>query len=343
MENKKILHLLASNKFSGAENVVCTIIDNFKDEYDMVYCSPYGPIETTLKNRNIKYYGMKKFNLKCLKRIIKEYNPDIIHAHDYRASTLAAMSGFKGKIISHLHINAEFAKTWNLKSFLYYLSIKKFYKIIGVSDSVYNEAIFKSKIKNKYITIYNYVDKELILKKSEEYNYDKNYDLFFIGRLSTVKNPLMFIEIVKKAKENNNNITSVIIGDGELKNECIELIEKNNLKSNIEMLGFITNPFPIIKNCKIGIMPSKVEGFGLTAIESLILGKPVLNSGVGGLGEIFKNDNEMICNTIGDYTLKLTKLLNENCEKAMIYLNKNIDMRFCNKNNWKKMINIVYK
>ena len=41
---KKVLHILASNSFSGAENVVCTIVKNMTDEYDMYYCCPQGDI-----------------------------------------------------------------------------------------------------------------------------------------------------------------------------------------------------------------------------------------------------------------------------------------------------------
>ena len=40
----------------------------------------------------------------------------------------------------------------------------------------------KNKIKNKYVTIYNYVDKETIIKKSKEEKFNNEYDLFFIGR-----------------------------------------------------------------------------------------------------------------------------------------------------------------
>ena len=52
---KNVLHLLASNSYSGAENVVCTIIDNCSDKYDMYYCSPDGPIRDILEKRNIKF------------------------------------------------------------------------------------------------------------------------------------------------------------------------------------------------------------------------------------------------------------------------------------------------
>ena len=59
---KNILHLLASNSYSGAENVVCTIIDNF-NEYNMYYCSPDGPIKKTLEDRNIKFIPLKRLSI----------------------------------------------------------------------------------------------------------------------------------------------------------------------------------------------------------------------------------------------------------------------------------------
>ena len=206
---KKVLHFLASNQYSGAENVICTIIENFKDEFEMAYCSPMGPIDNILQNKNIKHLVVNKFDVKNLKKNIKEFNPDIIHAHDYKASLLVAMTGFKGKIISHLHINAEFARKWNIKSILYFLSIKKYDKVIGVSNSVLEEAVFKNKMKHKYMTLYNYVNKEQIIKKANEYNFKKKYDLFFFGRLNELKNPKEFIEIVRNLKEKDKNISGV--------------------------------------------------------------------------------------------------------------------------------------
>ena len=54
----KIMHLLATNSFSGAENVVCQIIDMYKNDknLDMVYCSPNGKIKNKLVEKNIKFY-----------------------------------------------------------------------------------------------------------------------------------------------------------------------------------------------------------------------------------------------------------------------------------------------
>ena len=51
----KILHILSSNKYSGAENVACQIIALFREEDDVAYCSPDGQIADALKERNIKF------------------------------------------------------------------------------------------------------------------------------------------------------------------------------------------------------------------------------------------------------------------------------------------------
>ena len=81
----KVLHLLSSNKFSGAENVVCNIIEkNYK--YEMFYCSLKGPIEEILINKNINFLPIKNINPISLFKICKKNNISIIHAHDYKAS-----------------------------------------------------------------------------------------------------------------------------------------------------------------------------------------------------------------------------------------------------------------
>lgn len=335
---KKVLHLLASSSYSGAENVVCTIIENFGEEYNMAYSSPKGSIQEVLAKRNIKYYSMDKFDLKNVKRVIKEYNPNIIHAHDYKASFFAALSGFKGKIISHIHNNCNFAKSWNPKTVLYKLVINKFSSVVGVSDKVYEEAVYKKALGDKYVTIHNFVDKGSALEKANAYQFDKYYDLFYIGRLSDEKNPIGFIEVVKELFKKHPSVKAVIIGDGVLKDKCKDLINQYNLNDNIEMLGFLSNPFPIIKNSKVGIMPSIWEGFGLTAIESMILGKPVLNSGAGGLGRIFENNTELICEKLEDYVDKYEEIIKNN-EGIYRY-----DVsEFTNKEEWKKKINMIYK
>ena len=135
----KVLHVLASNKYSGAENVVCQIIELFKGEIDMAYCSPNGGIANTLSERNICFKPIIKLNKKEIKRVVQEYQPDIIHAHDFRASLIVSQAVKNVKVISHLHNNPPWLKKYGLKSILYATTCKKYLQIMTVSESVFNE------------------------------------------------------------------------------------------------------------------------------------------------------------------------------------------------------------
>lgn len=96
------------------------------------------------------------------------------------------------------------------------------------------------------------------------------------------------------------------------KNKCINLINKYNLKENIELLGFKENPYPILKKSKVLCITSNYEGYGLAAVEALILEKPIVASNVGGLKEIINNKVGKLCNTDQEYIEEIEKLLLNN-------------------------------
>ena len=79
----KVLHLISTSLFSGAENVACQIINLFKSDngYDMKYCAVIGKNKPALEIRKIPVLELNKFSIHDIKKAISEYNPDVIHAH----------------------------------------------------------------------------------------------------------------------------------------------------------------------------------------------------------------------------------------------------------------------
>lgn len=309
---KKILHLLNSRTFSGAEKVAITIIKNTdKVQYNSYYASLDGSIEEVLLESGIEYIPMKGMNVFELRRVINQIKPDIIHAHDFTTSIIASYSCWKIPIVSHIHNNAPWLKKRGLYSSIFLLSSFRFKKIFGVSPSILEEYVYSKLIKNKFMNIKNPIDKFEILNKSQRSNDLKTnkYDLIFLGRLSEEKNPLRFIEIVKKLVEEIPEIKVAIVGDGKLKKDCLSLIANLNLHKNIEMLGFIKNPYVLIKNSKILCITSKWEGYGLVAAEAIVLGKPVISTNVGGVPTIIDNECGFLTNNDVDYVNELKKIL----------------------------------
>ena len=308
----RILHILNSSKFSGAENVAITIINNMKNDNEIIYVSPEGQIREHLQENNINYEPVRKVCIKEIKRVIKKYKPDIIHAHDFTASIISAIaSNKKIKVISHIHINNPWMKKVNLKTIIYLLSTIKYKKILIVSKSIIDEYIFIKFINKKVEVIGNIVDTNRVKKMSEEIDIQEDYDIIFIGRLSEPKQPIKFIELINKLKISNKNIKVVMLGDGPLRTECEKEIEKYNLEENIELKGFQKNPYIYLNKSKILCMTSEWEGYGLVAVEALCLGKPVVATNVGGIPSIVNDKCGKVTNNFNEMLDEITNLLQD--------------------------------
>lgn len=306
----RVLHLISTSVFSGAENVACQIINMCKDEKDieMYYVAVLGENEAILKDRNVKYIGLKKFSLSHIGKMVKEYKPDIIHAHDIKSSFYASFFYKKAKIISHVHNNHEGMRKPGLKSILYNLVSNKFSKIIWVSKSALNSYCYKKNITSKSIVLYNVINASEIKQKAEKDKNKYNYDLVFLGRLTYQKNPERLIEIMKDIVKNHNSIKLAIIGEGELKETLKEMIKSNKLEKNVEMLGFLKNPYKILSETKFLILTSRFEGTPMVALEAMALGIPVISTYTDGMIDIIKTGvNGFLCNTNEEFVSTINR------------------------------------
>ena len=287
----KVLHLLASNIYSGAENVVCQIIDMFKGEIEMVYCSPDGEIRNSLKEKNITFMPIVKLNKREVKKVIDEFKPDLIQAHDIRASIVASFFGNKIPVISHIHGNDK-RNMGRLtpKSILYRLVSKKIKNVLCVSNSCLDDYIFKNSIKDKTCILHNIINVEQLYEKERLDNKNYDYEICYLGRLSEIKNPIRALEIMKGVVEKRPETKCVFVGDGDLRNDCENFVKQNKLSKNIKFLGFVSNPCKIVKSARVLLMSSINEGTPMALLEAFALGIPLVSSKVDGAVEIIKDD-----------------------------------------------------
>lgn len=306
----KVMHVLNTGKYSGAENVAITIINSLKGYIDATYVSPEGPIKDFLDENDITYYPVKKITITEVKNAIKQIQPDIIHAHDFTAGIICVATGTKVPIVNHIHNNSPWIKHYNLNSFIYAASCLRYKKILTVSNSVMDEYVFGRYCKNKTEVIGNPVDINKIRTLAGNV-LEKKYDIAFLGRLSSPKNPKRFIDIIANLKRKLPDVKVIMIGDGELKSEVVSHIENTNLQNTIKMVGFQKNPYAYLNQAKILLMPSLWEGFGLAAVEALALGIPVVCSNVGGLPDIVNKDCGSICTDTNEYVDSSFELLTD--------------------------------
>lgn len=339
----RILHLLKSNKFSGAENVVLTIMQLFP-EYEMIYASPAGPIKEIVKSHGYAFYPLDGTNITSVRKAIKDISPDIVHAHDFSMSTSAAWAAGNIPVIAHLHSNPPWLKKINPKSLAFAFSLPLIKEVVSVSDTVQKDYLFRELLNHKNHVIRNIVNIERIQKLAHEENQMLPIvDLVFLGRLTEPKQPIKFCEIVKEIKEHLPEVQAYMIGEGELMENTQSRIKKYALEKNISLLGFQKNPYPRLAASKIMVMPSAWEGFGLAAIEALCLGKPVLCSGAGGLADIVDDSCGKICVSENDYVQEIIKLLGNRSYYKQKSINAKMRAeRFCDMKEYKSKLEAIY-
>ena len=306
----RILHLLKSNKYSGAENVVLTIMDVCSD-MDMVYASPDGSIREVVQSRGHEFYPLNRPTIREVKKAIRELHPDVIHAHDFTMASTAAWAAGDIPVVAHLHNNPPWLKKICPRSVVFAFALSRIRQVISVSKAVEGEYIFRGLMKNKNTVIGNVVDAEKVWRKALEKANIKQVKLVFLGRQTPQKCPLLFCQIVEEVKKTLPDITARMIGDGELMPQVKEYIHQNHLERNIELVGFQSNPYPYLNAGEIMVMPSAWEGFGLAAVEGMCLGKPVVCSGVGGLNDIVDSTCGAKCSSMEEYAHALIELLQD--------------------------------
>lgn len=343
----KILYLLQSNRFSGAENVVCQIIEMLQSEnnIEMIYCSRDGQIREVLEERNIRFEPIKDLTIKEVKRIIKKCKPDIIHANDMRASFIAACSCGKIPLISHIHNNNFDSRGISLKSIAYFFAAKKSRHIFWVSQSSFEGYAFHKTLTSKSTVLYNIINIESLYKKMSIDTNNYSYDIVYVGRLTVPKNPQRLMKVCKKVCDIYSNAKIAIVGTGDLEEETKKLCKEFNLQNNIHFLGFKNNPLKILNDSKVMVMTSDWEGTPMCALEAMALGVPIVSTPTDGLCELVTNgengflsgDDDVLAQRIVDIVSKdkVYSFLSKNAKEKAIVIN-NIEK-------YKKSLMSVYK
>jgi len=114
------------------------------------------------------------------------------------------------------------------------------------------------------------------------------------------------------------NSKLIIIGDGPLRNELEQLIEKLALKDEVLLMGLRKNPYKYMAKSDIFVLSSKYEGFPIVLLEALACGLPIISTDCEtGPREILDN---------GHYGLLVDKNNFDDLTNKMLLLAKNKDL-----------------
>ncbi|MCB9359170.1 glycosyltransferase family 4 protein [Candidatus Woesearchaeota archaeon] len=224
----------------------------------------------------------------------KDY--DIIHCHDW----MTYGAGIEAKKISGkplvVHIHAtEFDRTGNNPNqYVYDLEREGFHAadiILAVSNLTRNTVIERYGVDpSKVITVHNAVEqKDSSMLEHKLPN--KTKVVLFLGRITIQKGPDWFLYAAKKVLEHDPNVTFVVAGSGDMENFMMRKAAELGMSKNFLFAGFLKGDDidRAYKMADLYVMPSISEPFGITPLESMRNGTPVLMSKQSGVSEVVRH------------------------------------------------------
>jgi glycosyltransferase involved in cell wall biosynthesis len=150
--------------------------------------------------------------------------------------------------------------------------------------------------------------------KDNDLQEDLNY-FCTVGQVTKAKGVHQGIEALAKISENEKDVNMLIVGpvNPDYEVELRNLISKHGLENKVHFIGFLDNPFSIVKNAFAFLNAAEFEAFGRSTAEAMQLGTPAIGVNAGGTPELIKNGSGLLFD-YGDI---------EQLQKHVLYLANN--------------------
>jgi glycogen synthase len=227
----------------------------------------------------------------------KKVPHEVIHSHDW----LTAEAGIQAKKISGeplvMHVHAtEFDRSGqNVNQRVYDLERRGMHhadRIIAVSEYTKQLLMKHYGVKDwKIDVVHNAIQPSFAAYHKTHHISQSDKVVLFLGRMTMQKGPDYFLQMAKRVLEVVKRVKFVMAGDGDMTQQIIRMAVDLGIERKVLFAGFLkgNEVARAYASADLYVMPSVSEPFGLTPLEAIRNGAPVLISKQSGVSEVIKN------------------------------------------------------
>ncbi|RLG18453.1 glycosyltransferase family 1 protein [Nanoarchaeota archaeon] len=224
-------------------------------------------------------------------KAVKNIDFDLIHSHDWLTAPAAmAVKKLTGKPWIYTVHSTEWDRSggspWPEALAVETEGLRNADMIIAVSNRTKNMLIEKYGIPPEKIrVVYNAT--EPITYRGRKYS----KMVLYLGRLTVQKGLYHFLHAAKLVLEKDPNVLFVIAGTGPDEDYLINLSIELGIHNNVVFTGFVPDEEvkKLYGSASLYVLPSKSEPFGITVLEAMSAGTPVIVSKQTGVSEVIRN------------------------------------------------------
>ncbi|MBX7043754.1 MAG: N-acetyl-alpha-D-glucosaminyl L-malate synthase BshA [Ignavibacteria bacterium] len=225
---------------------------------------------------------------------------EILRSETHNAMSIRFVTTLHGTDITLTGLEPSFLPTMKF-------SIEKADGVTAVSKFLADKTNIQYKIDKHIEVIPNFVDIEKFKRKDDEQTncFKKNFApnnekiLIHISNFRALKRVQDVIKIYDEVRKKVDS-KLILVGDGPDRSDCELLVRELEIADHVRFMGKQDALVELLSISDIFIMPSQSESFGLSALEAMSCGVPVISSSVGGLPELNLHRETGFISEIGD-------------------------------------------
>jgi glycosyltransferase involved in cell wall biosynthesis len=337
VNQKKIIHLITTIEFGGAEKQLLILARNQIKQglnVEVFYLKGKPELKTKFEDVGVKVNSLLVdkpfiFQVTKFRKFIR--NSEIpVHTHLPQAELIAALACKKKKFIISRH---NFEPFWPNKPKLVSVLLSRFVtsraaRGVAISNAIKNYLLAAKEISKEFevsVVYYGFEHEVDNLFDSNELtnemlNSTKNFKLGTIGRLVPGKNYPTMLKAVAKIVDVDPTVKFFIVGGGHSDQALIKMSKDLKIENNVIWLGRIEHIRDFLSKIDLFIFASKGEGFGLVLLEAMLANKPILAANNSAVPEVLGLDYKGLFST-DDYKLlsdKIIELMNDHTKSESL-------------------------
>ena len=245
--------------------------------------------------------------------VIKSNKIDLLHVHyaiphayaAYMAKKMLFDIGIEIPIVTTLHgTDITLVGSHPFYRPAVTFSINHSDRVTAVSKSLKEDTLNLFDIIKKIDVIPNFIDTEAIATKDKPCKRTllAKKEEKLLTHISNFRPLKRIVDVIDIFKGINSKIDSklMMIGEGPEKRKAIRYVSDNKLKDKVLFLGNSNEIDKILCYSDLFLLPSEKESFGLSALEAMAHGVPIISSNAGGIPEVNLNGKTGFISNIGD-------------------------------------------
>jgi glycosyltransferase involved in cell wall biosynthesis len=300
----RVLEILATLKRAGAERMAVSLAcrldaNRFETGVVSLFDAFAGGLEPELEEAGVpvwhlgKHPGLDVRMIPRLRRVIREFEPAVLHTHSYvlRYSLFAGVAAGEAAMVHTVHNLAE-KETDFTGRLLHRLVFGRSVSAVAVGEEV-GQSYREMYGAEPAATIRNGIDTACFRRPERRQEWrtehgfkDDDFLVVAVGRLEPQKNPLAMIDAFAQAFSGDRHEHLLMAGDGSLREDARMQAAESGVGARVHFLGVQAEVADILAASDVFALSSDWEGTPLAVMEAMAAGLPVVATAVGGVREL---------------------------------------------------------